>query len=80
MIRVKLREAMEAYQLRTGTQLTYPDLVRVTGVSLDTLQSLATRPGYNTRLSTIEKLCHALECSPAELLDWNPAIGRPLKD
>ena len=33
------------------------------------LESLGTRPSYNATLATIEKICHALECSPGDLLD-----------
>ena len=69
MIRVKLREAMDAYRQRTGIKLTYELLAEQTGIALTTLQSLAARPGYNTRLSTIEKLCVALQCSPGDLLE-----------
>jgi DNA-binding Xre family transcriptional regulator len=68
MIRVNLRKAMEAYRRRTGVRLTYPLLSKRTAISVDTLQSIAARPGYNTRLSTIERLCRALECTPGELL------------
>ena len=66
---MKLREAMEAYRQRTGVRLTYTSLGRATGISPATLQSLAARRGYNTRLSTIAKLCVALDCSPADLLE-----------
>jgi DNA-binding Xre family transcriptional regulator len=66
---VKLREAMEAYRRRTGVRLTYASLSRLTGVSQATLQSLGARPGYNTRLSTVARLCRALECSPNDLLE-----------
>lgn len=69
MMNVKLREAMETYRRRTGTRLTYDALSVMTGISVNTLQSLAARPGYNTRLSTIEKLCCALECSPGDILE-----------
>ena len=69
MIVVKLREAMEAHRRRTGIRLTYETLAEQTGISCNTLQSLAARPGYNTRLSTIEKLCHALGCTLGELLE-----------
>ena len=71
MIRVKLREAMDAYRHRTGTKLTYELLAEQTGIALATLQSLAARAGYNTRLSTIEKLCRALECTPGDLLEMS---------
>jgi DNA-binding Xre family transcriptional regulator len=69
MIRVKLREAMEAYRKRTGTKLTYELLAEQTGIALTTLQSLAARTGYNTRLSTIDKICVALNCTPGDLLE-----------
>ncbi|MFI0472020.1 helix-turn-helix domain-containing protein [Halomonas sp. HMF6819] len=59
---------MDAYRKRTGERLTYDLLSTRTGLSVSTLQSLASRPAYNTRLSTVEKLCLALECSPGDLL------------
>ncbi|TAK48146.1 MAG: XRE family transcriptional regulator [Xanthobacteraceae bacterium] len=72
MISVKLREAMESYRRRNGARLTYELLSEKTGIAVPTLQSLAARPGYNTRLSTIERLCHALECTPGDLLELAP--------
>jgi DNA-binding Xre family transcriptional regulator len=71
MIRVKLREAMDAYRQRTGIKLNYELLADQTGIALATLQSLAARAGYNTRLSTIEKICLALKCSPGDLLEMS---------
>ena len=62
---------MDAYRQRTGQKLTYELLAQQTGIALTTLQSLAARPEYNTRLSTIEKLCVALKCSPGELLEMS---------
>ena len=78
LIRILLREAIERYQQRTGVRLTYKILAEQTGISAETLQSLAARPGYNTRLSTVERLCLALECSPGELLEL--CSGEPLED
>ena len=72
MIYVKLREAMDSYRQRTGVRLTYEAIAERTGISVATLQSLAARPGYNTRLSTIEKLCQILECNPGDLLGFRP--------
>jgi DNA-binding Xre family transcriptional regulator len=77
MIRVKLREAMDAYRQRTGTKLTYELLSAQTGIALTTLQSLAARAGYNTRLSTIEKICVALKCSPGDLLELSTDSEEP---
>lgn len=69
MLRVKLREAMESHRKRTGERLTYETLASTAGLSISTLQSMAARPYYNTRLSTIEKLCVALGCQPGDLLE-----------
>ncbi len=75
MIKVKLREAIEEHERRTGTRLTYEGLSRRTGISVETLQSLATRSGYNTRLSTIEKLCRVLRCTPGDILELHMKKG-----
>jgi putative transcriptional regulator len=72
VIIVQLREAIDAYRQRTGEKLTYEMLAERTGLAKTTLESLATRSSYNTRLSTIEKLCRALGCSPGELLRLAP--------
>lgn len=82
MIRVKLREALEAYRRRTGQRLTYEGLSERIGVSVATLQSVAARPDYNTRLSTIDSICRALGCTPCDLLELvddpcKPDEGRP---
>ena len=69
MIRVKLREAIKTYSARSGKRLTYAQLSELAGVSRATIESLAARPGYNATLDLIDKLCAALECSPAELLE-----------
>ncbi len=69
MLRVKLREAIEEHRRRTGERMTYELLAKRTGLSRATLESLATRHTYNTRLSTIEKLCIALGCKPGDLLE-----------
>lgn len=69
MIVVRLREAMEAYGKRTGERMTYKRLAELTGLSRATLESLASRQSYNATLSTIDKVCGALRCSPGDLLD-----------
>ena len=68
MIRVKLREAMESHRLRTGERMTYERLAQLTGLSRQTLESVASRPGYNSTVDTIDRLCRALNCKPGDLL------------
>jgi DNA-binding Xre family transcriptional regulator len=69
MIRLNLREALQEHRRKTGERLTYHALAERTGLSVDTLQSLAARPSYNTRLSTVEKICRVLNCLPGDLLE-----------
>ena len=71
-MRVKLREVMDDYRRRTGERMTYEKLAQRTGLSKATLDSLASRNTYNTRLSTIEKLCRVLGCQPGDLLELDP--------
>lgn len=69
MLRIKLRDVMESYRQRTGQRLTYVALSELSGLSIATLQSMAARPNYNTRLSTVEKLCIVLGCQPGDILE-----------
>ena len=59
---------MGAYKQRSGTKLTYELLAEKQALLFTTLQSLGPRAGYNTRLSTIEKICVALNCTPGSVL------------
>lgn len=68
-MRVKLREAMEAYKERTGDRITYELLASRTGLSKATVESLASRDSYNATLNTIEKVCLALGCGLDDLLE-----------
>ncbi|WP_347253195.1 helix-turn-helix transcriptional regulator [Leminorella grimontii] len=69
ILKVNLRDVMEKYQSQTGMKMTYDVLATKTGISKSTLESIATREDYNTRLSTILKLCEFFNCQPGELLE-----------
>lgn len=72
MLRVKLREALEAAEARLGERITYGELARLTGLSKATLEAIGSRPTYNPRLSTIDRLCDVLGCSPGDILEFTP--------
>ena len=74
MIRIALREALSRHFQRTGEKVSYTVLSKRTGLSRATIESIATRCEYNTRLSTVEKLCRALRCQPGELLELTPPL------
>lgn len=69
MLRIRLKEVMANRRKETGERLTLESLAKSTGMSLSTLQSIASRPTYNPRLSTISALCEALDCEPSDLLE-----------
>ena len=72
MIRIKLREAMESYRLRTGQRITYAALADMSGVGEGTLSSIGSRIGYNVTLDTIEKISRALDMPFQDLLEQIP--------
>ena len=75
MIRVKLREAIRAYERRTGERMTYALLAERTGLSRATVEALGSRASYNATLGTIERVCSALECGLGDLLERSPDSG-----
>lgn len=82
MLRVKLREALEAAEARLGERITYHQLSRLTGLSRATLEAIGSRPTYNPRLSTIERLCEALDCGVADILELvvEPSDGQKAQE
>ncbi len=71
MIVIKLREAIAAFEKRTGTTLSYAELAERTGLARATIEALGSRPNYNTTLTTIDKLCQALGCGLSDLLEYS---------
>ncbi len=54
--------------------MTYDALSADTGISVSTLQSIGSRPGYNATLSMVEKICLACGCNPADLLELDSGM------
>ena len=63
---------MDDHRRRTGERMTYERLAQRTGLSRRTVESVASRPSYNSTLDTITKLCRALGCQPGDLLVLDP--------
>ncbi|MCG8408957.1 MAG: helix-turn-helix transcriptional regulator [Phycisphaerales bacterium] len=66
---IKLREAMQSYYRRTGKRMTYVKLAEATGISEDTIESIGGRNEYLPGLTTVEKLCRALEVEISEMVE-----------
>lgn len=73
MIRVRLRETIEHHQRTTGEKVTYSSLARATGLSRSTIEAIGSRPGYQPSLYVIDRLCGALSCELADLLERVPS-------
>lgn len=69
VIRIRLREAIEEHARRGGGRLSYGQLADLAGLSRAAVESIAARPGYNPTLDVVDRLCGALGCSIAELLE-----------
>lgn len=70
MIKLRLKEAMEAYSKATGEKLTYEALALKAGISRSAVESLVSRAAYNPTLDVVDRLCTALGCPPADILTW----------
>lgn len=70
-LRFDLKGMLDEYESRTGLRPSYSDLSRATGISADTLKSLASRLGYNTTLETISKVAAHLSLDPRPYLTWS---------
>lgn len=53
-------------------KLTLSELAGRVGITLANLSVLKTGKARAIRFSTLEKLCEALECQPADLLEYDP--------
>ena len=76
MIRLRLREVMQRRQRTTGQRVTYESLAKKTGLSRATIEAIGSRATYNPSLSTLDRLCDALGCSPADLIQYSPGATR----
>lgn len=72
MIVVRLREAIRAWESHAGQKMTYAELAERSGVARATIESIASRGGYNATLATVDRLCAALECGLADLVEYRP--------
>ena len=55
-------------------RLSLTDLAERVGITLANLSILKTGKARAVRFSTLDRICHALECQPADILRWVPAV------
>jgi DNA-binding Xre family transcriptional regulator len=78
VIQWRLRQVMAAREIWTGTRLV--ELLRKKAgveLSLVSVRQLINEKPKQLRLTTLEALCVALDCSPWDIMDWS--VGEALK-
>jgi putative transcriptional regulator len=71
MIRVNLDVMLARRKMRLG------ELAEVVGISIQNLSILKTGKARAVRFSTLDALCRALDCQPADILEYDPATPEP---
>lgn len=70
-IRFSLKDALSAYEAKTGIRLTYEELSNLSGVSVDTLKSIANRAGYNATFQTVSAIGNSMHIDPIKFMTWS---------
>jgi putative transcriptional regulator len=71
MIRVNLDVMLARRKMRLG------ELAETVGISIQNLSILKTGKARAVRFSTLDALCRALDCQPADILEYDPATPEP---
>lgn len=71
-LRFDLKSAISDFNRRTGLHVTYDQLSEMSGISVDTLKSLANRSDYNATLKIISEICTVLGSNPKKFMEWEP--------
>ena len=77
-LRFDLKGAISDFNRRTGLHLTYDQLSEMSGISIDTLKSLANRSDYNATLKIISEICSILGSNPKNFLDWDSGLPQKI--
>lgn len=72
MIRVLLKQMLDAKCFKERRRITLNEVSEKTGISRATLTRIANVPGYNTNTDTIDALCKYFGCTLSELLVFMP--------
>mgnify|MGYP006429123207 CR=1 FL=1 len=70
ILRFSIRSAMDGYEAKTGIHLSYESLSALSGVSSNTLKSIASRIDYNVTFQTVTQICNALNVNPLDHMEW----------
>lgn len=66
MIRIKLKAVL------AEKGVLQKDLAKVTGIRQPTLSAMNTNTAKHIPLDVLDKICHALDCQPGDILEYVP--------
>ncbi len=59
-------------QVLADRGMTLTELSDRVGITLANLSNLKTGKARAVRFTTLDAICHALDCKPGDVLDWSP--------
>jgi putative transcriptional regulator len=74
MIKYNFKTLIAEKKHKEKRNITYREISNRTGISKVTLSKIAKRPGYDTAVSIVERLCLYFNCSPNELITIVPDL------
>jgi putative transcriptional regulator len=75
MIRIYLAELMADYSYQRKKRLRIDELADATQINRATLSKLINKPGYNTNLKVIEKLCRFFDVDISDVIKIDDGAG-----
>ena len=61
-------------------KMTLTQLADAVGITIANLSVLKTGKAKAIRITTLEKICRALDCQPGDLLEFRAAVREEIKD
>jgi len=72
VVRYNLKALIAEKSFKENKKITREDISKETGISKTTLSMIASKKGYVTNTSNIEKLCNYFEVNPDKLISIIP--------
>ena len=72
MIKYNLKRLIAEKEFEEDRRITYDEIAASTGISKTTIALIASRRGYDTGVSNVEKLCIYFNCAVSDFIDIVP--------
>jgi putative transcriptional regulator len=72
LIVYKIKELIEARPLHKGRKVTLSYLAEQVGIQSSAMSKIANNKGYNTSMTTVDRLCEFFDCKIEDLVEYRP--------